>query len=223
MAELTHEELRLSLGSYVLGSLSPDDRAATDAHLPGCRSCREELASYAALPAMMSRVHLDQVRQPAPPVPSAVFDRALSTVATEHQRKATQLRRWRTATMLTAAACILLALLLGRAALRSWNEPAPDRVPFVAAAGVSASGLASLEPKPWGTAINLQLEGLPQGGGFTAWVTAVDGSRSIAASWSPTPNGHASLSGAADIPKTQLATLDIMQGQTILLTLTGPR
>jgi hypothetical protein len=223
MADLTHEELRLSLGSYVLGSLSPADRAATDAHLPGCRACREELASYAALPAMMSRVHLDQVRQPAPPVPSAVLNRALSTVATEQERKATQLRWWRTATVLAAAVCLLVALLLGRPAPNSQKPSAPDGVPLVAAAGVSASGSASLEPKPWGTAITLQLDGLPQGGGFTAWVTAANGSRSIAASWSPTPNGHASLSGAAAIPTTQLASLHIMQGQTTLLTLTGPR
>ncbi len=67
MAEPTHTQLRLSLGSYVLGSLEPADRAALDAHLPGCPDCREELASYATIPALMSRVSIDQLRQPTPP------------------------------------------------------------------------------------------------------------------------------------------------------------
>jgi anti-sigma factor RsiW len=72
MAEPTHTELRLSLGSYVLGSLDPADRAALDAHLPGCPACREELASYAALPALMSRLSIDQVRQPPPTGPPSM-------------------------------------------------------------------------------------------------------------------------------------------------------
>lgn len=223
MAELTHEELRLSLGSYVLGSLAPADRAAVDAHLTGCASCREELASYAALPALMSRVNLDQVRQPAPPVPPAVLNRALGAVAVAQDAQVIQLRRWRTATALAVAAALIVAVLLGPPAIRSWTQSVPDGTPLVAAVGVSASGSASLQPKPWGTAITLQLNGLPQGDGFTAWVTATNGTRSVAASWSPTPNGHASLTGAANIPKSQLASLQVMQGQTTLLTLTGPR
>lgn len=223
MAELTHEELRLSLGSYVLGSLTPADRATLDAHLPGCRSCRDELASYAALPALMSRVHLDQVRQPTAPVPSAVLSDALGTVAAAQEGRVIQLRRWRAATALAAAAAIIIATLLGPPAVRSWTESAPDGIPLVAAAGVAASGSASLEPKPWGTAVSLQLDGLPQGSTFTAWVTSTDGTRSIAASWSPTPNGRALLTGAANVPTTQLASLEVVQDQTTLLTLTGPR
>ena len=221
MAEPTHAELRLSLGSYVLGSLDRADRAALDAHLPGCPACREELASYAALPALMSRLSIDQVRQPTPTVPPTVLSRALNTVAAARNSTVTQLRRWRRATVLSAAAATIIAVLFGATLLHTQTPSPPEGTPLIAAAGVSASGSASLQAKPWGTALTLQLQGLPQGDSFTAWVTAPNGTRSIAATWTPSPNGHATLTGAANITDTPHATLQIMQGDTTLLTLPG--
>jgi len=221
MAEPTHTQLRLSLGSYVLGSLEPADRATLDAHLPGCPACREELASYAALPALMSRLSIDQVRQPTPTVPPTVLNRALNTVAAERNSTVTQLHRWRRATVLSAAAATIVAVVLGATLLHTQTPSPPEGTPLIAAAGVSASGSASLQAKPWGTALTLQLQGLPQGDSFTAWVTAPNGTRSIAATWTPSPNGHATLTGAANITDTTHAALQIMQGDTTLLTLPG--
>ncbi len=219
MAEPTHTELRLSLGSYVLGSLDPADRAAIDAHLPGCPACREELASYAALPALMSRVSIDQLRQHSPPVPPAVLSRALDAVALDRAGTLTQLHRWRRATVLSVAAAAIVAVLFGATLGHTRTSSPPEGTALVAAAGVSASGSALLQAKPWGTAVSLQLQGLPQGDGFTAWVTAPNGTRSIAATWTPAPNGRATLTGAANITDTTHAALQIMQGDTTLLTL----
>jgi len=219
MAEPTHPELRLSLGSYVLGSLDRADRAALDAHLPGCPACREELASYAALPALMSRLSIDQVRQPTPTVPPTVLSRALNTVAAARNSTVTQLRRWRRATVLSAAT--IVAVLFGATLLHTQISSPPEGTPLIATAGVSASGSASLQAKPWGTAVSLQLQGLPQGDSFTAWVTAPNGTRSIAATWTPSPDGRATLTGAANITDTTHAALQIMQGDTTLLTLPG--
>ncbi len=219
MAEPNHIQLRLSLGSYVLGSLEPADRAALDAHLPGCPVCREELATYAALPALMSRLSIDQVHRPTPEVPPTMLNRALNTVAAEREGTVTQLRRWRRATVLSAAAATIVAVVLGATLLHTQTPSPPEGTPLVAAAGVSASGSAFLQAKPWGTALTLQLQGLPLGDSFTAWVTAPNGTRSIAATWTPTPDGHATLTGAANITDTNHAALQIMQGDTTLLTL----
>jgi len=163
------------------------------------------------------------VRRPPPAVPPAVLSRALDAVAAERDGSLSQLRRWRAATLLAATAAIIVGVLLGATVMRSSAQSPPSGVPLVAAAGVSASGSASLQAKPWGTALTLQLDGLPQGDGFTAWVTAADGTRSVAATWAPTPNGHASLTGASSIPEAQLASLQVVQGQTALLTLARPR
>lgn len=221
MTELTHTQLRHALGSYVLGSLEPTERAAVQAHLGGCAACREELASYAGLPALMSRVSIDQVREPPPPVPPAVLGRALEAVAAERAGTLVHLHRWRLATVLSAAAAIVVAVVLGVSTVTARPATTPTGVALVAAAGVTASGTATLEAKPWGTAITLQLNGLPQGEGFTAWVTAADGTGTIAATWSPTPDGHVVLTGAANVQDDHVAGVQVRQGAATLLTLPG--
>src|ERR1700738_1996068 len=40
-------------GAYVLGALSPAERAAFERHLPGCASCRESVADLAVLPGLL--------------------------------------------------------------------------------------------------------------------------------------------------------------------------
>ncbi len=79
------------------------------------------------------------------------------------------------------------------------------------------------EAKQWGTAITLQLRRLPQGNSFSAWVTAADGTRSIAATWSPTPDGHAVLAGAANVQDNHVGDVQVMQGNATLLTLPAHR
>ena len=47
---------RVDLGVYVLGAIEPDDRAKLNEHLRDCPRCRGELASLAAIPALLRRV-----------------------------------------------------------------------------------------------------------------------------------------------------------------------
>lgn len=49
----THLRLRELLGPYVLGGIDGDDRVVLETHLPSCRSCRDELTTYAGLPALL--------------------------------------------------------------------------------------------------------------------------------------------------------------------------
>ena len=223
MTELTHTQLRHALGSYLLGSLEPTERAAVEAHLVGCATCREELASFAALPALMSRVEVERVRGTALPVlvPPTVLGGALEAVAAERAATVTVLRRWRVGAVLSAAAAVVVvAVVLGVTTLQTQTATTtPGGVALVAAAGVTATGTAAVEAKPWGTAVTLQLQGLPQGGPFTAWVSAPDGTRALAATWSPTPDGHVVLTGAANIHDTTHAALQVTQDGTTLLTL----
>jgi len=53
-------EARISLGVYVLGAIDPAERAQVDAHLMTCRDCRDELAGLAGLPALLSRVSMEE-------------------------------------------------------------------------------------------------------------------------------------------------------------------
>jgi anti-sigma-K factor RskA len=44
-----HDELKLAVAAYVLGSLDPDERRAFEAHLPSCPECAAELVSLRAV------------------------------------------------------------------------------------------------------------------------------------------------------------------------------
>jgi anti-sigma factor RsiW len=48
-------EIRPELGAYLLGAISPQDRARLVRHLASCRACRDELAALAALPGLLRR------------------------------------------------------------------------------------------------------------------------------------------------------------------------
>src|SRR5262245_64371451 len=71
---------RLSLGAYVLGALDPSERAAVDAHLSRCPSCRDELAELAAMPGLLSRVRLEDVIEPESTPSPAATDRLIGRI-----------------------------------------------------------------------------------------------------------------------------------------------
>ncbi|MEU7380660.1 MULTISPECIES: zf-HC2 domain-containing protein [unclassified Streptomyces] len=51
-----HDALRLALGGYVLGALSPAESEQVRAHLATCDACRQEHAELAGLPALLATV-----------------------------------------------------------------------------------------------------------------------------------------------------------------------
>ncbi|SDY28479.1 Putative zinc-finger [Modestobacter sp. DSM 44400] len=212
-----HDQVRLSLGSYVLGALSPAERAEIDRHLPGCPQCREELASYAGLPGLMGRLSAAQVREDTLVPSPALLERTLSAVASERRATDGRLRRWRAATAASTALAVSAAAVAAAAAIGGAGNPAAGD-PMSASPGTPASGAAALLAKPWGTAVSLDLEGLPSDGTFTAWVTADDGRRTQAATWGATPDGRATLEGATSLHREDLASVAVMAADgTILL------
>ena len=48
-------DVRPLLGVYVMGAITPADRAVFTRHLDSCERCREELAGLAALPGLLRR------------------------------------------------------------------------------------------------------------------------------------------------------------------------
>jgi hypothetical protein len=77
-------------GAYVLGALSPAERAAFERHLPGCASCRESVADLAVLPGLLGRLDAATV-VPAVPAPPSLLRRTLAAAAA--QRRAQRRRR----------------------------------------------------------------------------------------------------------------------------------
>ncbi|MER5645503.1 zf-HC2 domain-containing protein [Streptosporangium sp. NPDC002524] len=99
---MTCDEVRMSLGVYVLGALEPDERVLVEAHLAECAECRAELEELAGVTTFLGRVSESDVAQVASP-PTAVLDRLLSA----------KVRRRRTNRLMLSLAASVLVVGLG--------------------------------------------------------------------------------------------------------------
>jgi predicted lipoprotein with Yx(FWY)xxD motif len=114
--------IQAQLGVYLTGSIAPADRAAVVRHLATCADCRDELASLAALPALMRRPPAREAAQSPGPARDAVagagpalLGRLLGSVTRRRRR-----RRW----LLAGAAVTLAAVAALGWALRPAEPPA---------------------------------------------------------------------------------------------------
>lgn len=215
---MTHEQLRRSLASYVLGALAPPDRRQLDEHLLGCPECREELASYAVLPGLLSRLDLAEATAGTLLPPPSLLPATLAAVQSERAARVRQVSRWRLATAAVAVAAAATGVLVVTADAVS----PPPRRPLVAVAGVGSSGSVSLQPRPWGTELHLQLRDLPPADGFEAYAVDDAGTRTLAASWGSTADGRAAVPAATRLSSEALSRLVVQtRGGQELLVLEG--
>jgi predicted anti-sigma-YlaC factor YlaD len=198
-------EARLSLGVYVLGAIDPAERALVDSHLARCRGCRDELASLAALPALLARVSTEEAialaaSDPRPAWEEEVLeppDRLVATVLdlTAARRRR---RRWRESLVAVAAALVIAAGVFG--GLRMTAPPASSQagaggsMPYVGApsgAWQLATGQShgmnvtvKYVQMSWGTLLTSKVSGVPAGTTCQIWVVVPGkGGRILAGSW----------------------------------------
>jgi hypothetical protein len=70
-------QFKLDDGAYILGALSPAERAEYERHLATCPACRESIAALAVLPGLLGR--LDPMSaQPTLPAPPSLLPRVLA-------------------------------------------------------------------------------------------------------------------------------------------------
>ncbi|GAB3277782.1 zf-HC2 domain-containing protein [Sinomonas notoginsengisoli] len=227
-----HDQLRLDLGAYVLGALSPEETRAIEAHLATCGQCRAELASIETLPALLDAVPGYRAEAIAH---DAAHSPGVATAPRELLARVSRRRRARTAVWagsLAAAAAAFFAagIALGpamRPALGPLVQPSPGTSissPAQTLTMTSADGAhvdLALVHKAWGTELNLTCRGMPGDGVFTVWVVTADGTAQQAASWSSA--GYASravLTGATSFQLTSIRTIEIRDAaqQTVATT-----
>jgi anti-sigma factor RsiW len=132
---MTCDDVRMSLGVYVLGALDAEEAAEVEAHLDGCPECAAELAELSGLPPMLARVSEEDIKHAATP-PRAMLDR-LATVSARRTR-------W-SRIMLGLAASVMVAALGGAAWLVNarGGVATSDRAQVASAAGASQPARAS--------------------------------------------------------------------------------
>ena len=205
-----HDQYRELAGGFVLGALEPEERRRFEQHLAGCADCRSEVASFAPIPGLLSQMD----SQDAEPLPESVADRAAASARSEWRSLDRGRRRWRW----VAAAAALLAVVMATVALLPRSE-GPEAI-ALAIQSTGADGEVAIDARPWGTAVHLDLEGLPQRDRYVAWVVDDTGARQQAATWGPTPTGIARLEGASSIPTDRVVSVVVTDaaGSDVLVT-----
>jgi hypothetical protein len=116
--------------AYVLGALSPAERADFERHLGVCPGCREAVASLAVLPGLLGRLDAaTAVGAPPPPAaPPSLLERVLAAARASRRRARVRV------VLVAAAAAVLLATGAG---VVVHVRDTPDSIPMSAMSPVS--------------------------------------------------------------------------------------
>jgi hypothetical protein len=208
------QDATLSLGVYLLGALEPTERAEVDAHLRDCAACQRELAELAGLPSILEQLELDDIepRTPGAPItPSAdLFERVAARARDEEsaQRRRGQARYRRLAAVAAAVVVLGGAGIGAVVATHGGGGAAGSRT--VSAVRGPVHMKVTLTSQTAGTALDVNVAGLPEN--EHCWLLAIgsDGSRHLAFQWDATYGGRARVTGSTEIPLNRLSKLVLL-------------
>ncbi len=217
---MNHRQARESLGAYALGKLDPPERAAIEGHAEGCRRCQAELAQLVPVAGLLGRLSPREVANlDAPPDARRFLDGAWDRCRQLRRRQRWHERAWRLAAL--TAAIVTTVVLVAPGGDGETGGYDLRVVPAAIDAGAVA-GRAEAYGRPWGTAVELDLRGLPRRPAYTLWAVATDGRRQAAATWAPTDAGVVRLQGACAIPADALDGYEVLAGDEVVLRLLAP-
>ncbi|HEY5049832.1 MAG TPA: anti-sigma factor [Acidothermaceae bacterium] len=206
-------EVRLSLGAYVLGALDPADRSRVDAHLAGCPDCRDELASFAALPGLLGRVSRSEVEAELVDPGPQLLERLLVAAAAERRHD----RRRRILTSVAAGVIVLAAIGVTVGVTQDHHRATPPVVTagetFTATNPQTHVQATITEWKTgWGASVEVSVVGVTADlAGPSCQLIAVGpgGKTDVAASWAAPAAGYTGLSKVTASGSTAMAAKDI--------------
>lgn len=194
-SETTH-----ALGAYLVGALDAHERGQVEAHLAGCRACRDELASLAALPGLMSRLTVDEVLAGPPAIDDAMLERLLQ--AASRERRTDRHRRW-----LSAAAAVVLLAGGGVAGVASYHAATATHWHTVSAARGPVHMTVDMAAVNTGTSLRLRLSGVPAEQRCSLIAVSDTGAQEVAGWWEATYSGTAEIKGTTSIQYSHLSRL----------------
>jgi len=221
-------DAHIDLGAYVLDLLEEQDKAAFEAHLATCASCKAELTALSPVAALLDGLEPVELRGDA--------EAARPPVGLLHKRAALSRRRSRWQAAVTAAACV--TALGGGAAIGVAVASQHAQVAGPVLTGqqhtatntaTGVTGTVGLVAKAWGTQVTLDLADVH--GPLECQLIAVSktGAQKVVVGWFvPAPGdgvpghpAHLVVQGGTAIPLTDLARfkVTVVQGGKALLTI----
>lgn len=169
--------------AYVLGALSPEDRAAFEAHLKECPHCARAVQDLAGLPGLLSQVGPEMVETAEPP--GGLLPSMLGAVR--------KIRRRRTVTTFgvgaVAAAAVALAVVLPQDA---GGTAGTAMTPLIAAPVQATAAVAAVSG---GSRVDMSCEyrGAVYGADYLLVALRPDGTEEDLATWWADPNRTAKI------------------------------
>lgn len=183
-------EHELSVAAYALGTLDGDERREVHEHLQRCAECQVQWERAAPIAPLLVRVPPDVAAAGLSVPREQVLDRILAAAAREVTSRARRRR------VLAAAASLVLVLAGLGLAVTSQRDPAAFAV---AGAQGEVQAWVQLQPSDGGTAIALELTGVPAGQLCRLVVVGEDGRREVTATWEATYSGEATTRAHSDL------------------------
>jgi hypothetical protein len=232
-------------GAYLLGSLSPADRRAFEAHLATCDACAASVNELAGLPGLLARVPAEQalalvsVPEAASGPDEATDGTASARLGTApdalpkllHAARRHRLRvRWWTAGSVLVAAAVLAfaaALLIPGVLAPGTNQAGGTHVTLSQVQPNPLTADVRLVSEPWGTRIETnctyaEWEGSTEKGPwkYTMVVTDRAGASTQVSSWTASAGTTVSPTATTSVPVADIASIDIRaaNGQVLLRT-----
>jgi anti-sigma factor RsiW len=153
-------EWRESLGALALGRLPDSERVALEAHLEGCAGCRIELESLDGVARLLPLGDPERFGA-APQPPAALADRVAAAIRSE--RRASRRRRRRLGLALGGATAAAAAAVLAIFVLGGGSGGEPSQLVAFSPLPRGMKIAAKLEPRPFGTEIEMYVEGVRSG------------------------------------------------------------
>ena len=193
--------------AYVLGALSPEERAAFEEHLENCPSCSRAVQQMAGMPGLLSRADLDANDEP----PAELLPTLLRTAGRERRRRLL-ITGGGWAAAAAASIALVLVLVLGRAAV----AVTPAATPLETMSSVNGSpltGQVGLVGVAWGTKIELKCtypEGFSDNEPYVLVVhgRAQTGTEQIG-SWKLVPGHTATMNASTNVAVDDIASVEV--------------
>jgi hypothetical protein len=223
-------------GAYVLGALSPADRAAFERHLSTCADCRDAVADIAVLPSLLGRLDAAGIERIAPPDPNPERMPALLEAARTSRVRDQLAKRRRYAGVALVAAVLALLVGLGTGWLglgrlspvgggtttqQAAPRPTPSASPFSGPMadmtpvrpGLPVSAEIGLNGVRWGTRVTMHCAygGSGQGRSWTFRLvaTGTDGTTEQVGSWVAKSGEQVNVTGATRFTRSELVKLQV--------------
>jgi hypothetical protein len=210
----TPDPFRFDDGAYVLGILDEVERTAFERHLLECDDCTERVAAARAGADLLSGLTQRDVDETVP-VPDTLLPSLLRQAGREHRR-----RRWITGSLggLVAASAAAIVVLLWPASSTHTGDAA---LAFHQVRPGPVSATATLVARSWGTEVDLHCHyasNVEHYVPYTLIVIDKAGHPHQAGSWTLSSGGETEFVGGTSVQRSDIKTMQIAVGPTVLLT-----